>query len=206
MSSETSAIAPSSGSSVLALHRLDSQNKIAITKTRRCLLMTARRRSASIRRNALVSAGRGSLNPTSSASRSYSQPWCRANREAPPCGLIHRTTTRPMVSCLEGPGAEALLIKDGRARCDAPGEKRVERQSLQVLVKPRKDGQADVDVEAEFTGEDAVDLREDLVPGPPRRRARHTWRPGFRRSATAVLSSYTIGGHRGSGQANASER
>lgn len=67
-------------------------------------------------------------------------------------------------------GAEALLIKDPKngmvtgEMVTLPTKSELSISRYKSSVKPRQDGKADVEVEAEFLGEDAVDLRDQLVP------------------------------------------
>ncbi len=62
-------------------------------------------------------------------------------------------------------GAAALLIKEGQAQVftlPQKGELNVTR--YRIIVTPRPDGPAVLDAEAEFQGEDAIEMRDDLAP------------------------------------------
>jgi hypothetical protein len=62
-------------------------------------------------------------------------------------------------------GAGALLIKDGQGELiDLPQKNELSVSRFKTTVRPRPDGRADIETEAEFLGEDAIDLRRDLVP------------------------------------------
>ncbi len=63
-------------------------------------------------------------------------------------------------------GAGALYITDtGSALINLPQKDEVSRTSYQVTVKPRPDAKADLEVVAEYQGDDAIDRRQELVPG-----------------------------------------
>lgn len=90
-------------------------------------------------------------------------------------------------------GAGALLIKYKQGEVlDLPVRNELNATRYRVTVIPRAGGRADLEVEAEYLGEDAIDMREELVPaGEDARKAfLQEWaddeRPG------AVLKSYAI--------------
>ena len=90
-------------------------------------------------------------------------------------------------------GADALLIKNGKGEMlTLPAKNELSATRYRILVKPRKDGQADVDVEAEFSGEDAVELREELVPAAEAARKTYLEAWAQKKRNGAVLNSYTI--------------
>ena len=63
-------------------------------------------------------------------------------------------------------GAGALYITDtGSALINLPQKDEVSRTRYQVTVKARPDGKADLEVVAEYQGEDAIEKRQELVPG-----------------------------------------
>jgi len=90
-------------------------------------------------------------------------------------------------------GAGALVIngKEGEL-IDLPTRLEVSATRYRVTLQPRTDGGADIDLQAEFNGEDAIDVREALVPASEA--ARETWikdwlqarRPG------ATLTAHSI--------------
>jgi hypothetical protein len=63
-------------------------------------------------------------------------------------------------------GADALLLKkDVEAGVvSLPVKNELSTTKYKITVKPRPDAKADLDVEARFSGEDALELREELVP------------------------------------------
>jgi hypothetical protein len=62
-------------------------------------------------------------------------------------------------------GAGALIINANQGEIlDLPVRNEVSATRYRSTVKPSKDGKAAVDLEAQYTGEDAIDLREELVP------------------------------------------
>jgi hypothetical protein len=90
-------------------------------------------------------------------------------------------------------GAEALLIKDGKGEMvTLPAKNELTASRYKLTVKPRKDGKADVDVEAEFIGEDAVDLREELVPAAESARKTYLEKWVQEKRNGAVLNTYVI--------------
>src|SRR6266850_2304988 len=90
-------------------------------------------------------------------------------------------------------GAEALLIKDGKGEMvTLPAKNELSASRYKVVVKPRKDGSAEVEVEAEFTGEDAVDLREELVPAAESARKEYLEKWVVKRRNGAHLRTYAL--------------
>jgi transglutaminase-like putative cysteine protease len=62
-------------------------------------------------------------------------------------------------------GAGALFLKEGTGEVGTlPTKGELSTTKLKVNVKPRPDGKADLDIEARFTGEGAISMREDLAP------------------------------------------
>jgi len=72
-------------------------------------------------------------------------------------------------------GAEALLLKGGEQSemVTLPAKNELSASRYREEVRARPDGKADITLDAEFLGEDADDLREDLVPAAES--ARKTW-------------------------------
>jgi hypothetical protein len=90
-------------------------------------------------------------------------------------------------------GAGALVINGTEGELiDRPTRLEVSTTRYRVTLQPRTDGGAGVELHAEFNGEDAIDVREDLVPASEA--ARETWikdwlqarRPG------ATLTAHSI--------------
>jgi len=82
-------------------------------------------------------------------------------------------------------GADALLLKtDEGELLKLPEKNELNVTRYSVTVKPRPDGKADLDVTAEYSGEDAVAMRDDLAPAAETARLSYlqTWvahrRPG----------------------------
>ncbi len=62
-------------------------------------------------------------------------------------------------------GTGALYITEtGSALINLPQKDEVSGTRYQVTVKPHADGKADLDVVAEFQGEDAIEMRQELLP------------------------------------------
>jgi hypothetical protein len=89
--------------------------------------------------------------------------------------------------------AGALLLKTNQGeQVTLPSRAELSTAKYKVVVKPRADGKADLEVEAEYQGEDAIEMRDELVPAADTARliflqnwlAEH--RPG------AALRSHTI--------------
>jgi len=90
-------------------------------------------------------------------------------------------------------GADALLLKTDQGELlTLPEKNELSASKYRVTVAPRQDGKADLVVEAEYTGEDAIDMRSDLAPAAETARLSYLqdWvadhRPG------AALRSHTI--------------
>jgi hypothetical protein len=90
-------------------------------------------------------------------------------------------------------GANALLVKGGQGELiDLPTKTELSTTRYRVTLKPKTDGKAEADVVVELNGEDAMDVREDLVPASET--ARSDWlkewlddrRPGAVLSAQAI--------------------
>jgi hypothetical protein len=85
----------------------------------------------------------------------------------------------PTVSCApygfvpwKDSGAKALLIKGGLGRLvDLPTRLEASRTSYRVEVTPGDGGRAELDIEAEFAGEDGVEMRAELAPSAEGARA-----------------------------------
>lgn len=87
-------------------------------------------------------------------------------------------------------GAGALVIQGNQGELiDLPTRVEVNTTRYRVTVQPKPGGKADVDLRAEFAGEDAIDVREDLVPAAEA--ARETWAKEWieARVAGAVLKT-----------------
>lgn len=95
-------------------------------------------------------------------------------------------------------GAEALLIKDPKGEIvtgemvTLPTKNELSTSRYKIGVKPRKDGKADVEVEAEFLGEDAVDLRSEIVPAAEATRKEYLEKWVADRRNGALLRTYVI--------------
>jgi hypothetical protein len=87
-------------------------------------------------------------------------------------------------------GANAVLLHANTAQVlDMPVKNELSLTRYRLNVKPGRDGRADVDMQAEFQGEDAVDLRGELVPAA--QAARDTWLKEWlerRRPGSAIAS------------------
>jgi len=172
------------------------KNKMADNEDKAVLLMTALKAIGIDSQTALVS-GRdgGSLNPNFFSFSQFTHTVVAVPQQGGSPLWLDPTVSYSAYGFVpwKDSGADALLIKDGKGQMlTLPVKNELSASRYKVLVKPRKDGQADVDVEAEFTGEDAVDLREDLVPAAETARKTYleTWVQKKRNGA--VLSSYTI--------------
>ncbi|MBI4169507.1 MAG: DUF3857 and transglutaminase domain-containing protein [Acidobacteria bacterium] len=90
-------------------------------------------------------------------------------------------------------GAEALLIKGKEGEMIAlPSRNEISASRYKIGLKPRSDGKADLDVEAEFLGEDAIDLRDDLAPAAEAARLAFMQKWVAGRRPGAALRSHTI--------------
>jgi hypothetical protein len=90
-------------------------------------------------------------------------------------------------------GAGALLIREGQGELvDLPAKVELNTTRLKLTLKPSPDGKAEAELVAELNGEDAIDVREELVPASEA--ARGDWfkewleshRPG------AVLQTHSV--------------
>jgi len=62
-------------------------------------------------------------------------------------------------------GAQVLLIKDRTGKVSQlPTKNEASATRYEVTLKPRADGLSEMTLVAELTGEDAIDLREELIP------------------------------------------
>jgi len=62
-------------------------------------------------------------------------------------------------------GADALLLKGGQGEVAAlPVKNELNMTKYRITVIPRPDAKADLEIEARFTGEDAIDMREEMTP------------------------------------------
>ncbi len=83
-------------------------------------------------------------------------------------------------------GAGALYITDtGSVLINLPQKDEVSATRYQVTVKPRADGKADLEVVAEFLGEDAIEKRQELLPASESARTAYLqgWLKGARPGA-----------------------
>jgi hypothetical protein len=90
-------------------------------------------------------------------------------------------------------GAEALLLKGNQGEMvTLPVKNELNASRYREEARPRPDGKADVTLDAEFLGEDADDLREELVPAAES--ARKAWLQEWLddRVDGAALQSYSI--------------
>ena len=149
------------------------KDKVADNEDKAVLLMTALK-TIGIESHAALVSGKdgGSLNPKFFSLSQFThtilaipQPggtyqWLDPNVAYVPFGFLP----------WQDSGAEALLIKDPKGEIvtgemvTLPTKSELSTSRYKSGVKPRQDGKADVEVEAEFLGEDAVDLRAELVP------------------------------------------
>ena len=62
-------------------------------------------------------------------------------------------------------GAAALYITDeGSALINLPHKDEISATRYEITLKPRTDGKANLEVVAEYEGEDAIEKRQELVP------------------------------------------
>jgi len=62
-------------------------------------------------------------------------------------------------------GADALLLKNDQGELmKIPEKNELNVTKYGVTEKPRQDGKADLDVVVEYSGEDAIEMRDDLAP------------------------------------------
>jgi transglutaminase-like putative cysteine protease len=68
-------------------------------------------------------------------------------------------------------GADALLLRENEnGVVSMPVKNELSTTKFKVTVKPRPDAKADLDIEARFSGEDAIELREELIPASESKR------------------------------------
>ena len=90
-------------------------------------------------------------------------------------------------------GADALLLKGEQGELmTLPAKNELSTSRYKVTVKPRPDGKADIEAELEFTGQDAVDMRDDLVPASESDRTAYIKDWLSERRSGAVLQSQAI--------------
>ncbi|MGH9796900.1 MAG: transglutaminase domain-containing protein, partial [Candidatus Polarisedimenticolia bacterium] len=90
-------------------------------------------------------------------------------------------------------GATAMILKDGLGEIlDLPQKNEVSAARYRSSVKPRPDGKADVAIEAEFIGEEAVELRDDLLPAAETARLAYLQAWLARRRPGSALKSHAI--------------
>ncbi len=90
-------------------------------------------------------------------------------------------------------GADALLIEGGRGELTAlPVKNEISVSRYKAIMRPRADGKADLDVEAEFLGEDAIDMRDDLAPASEEARRSYLQHWVAERRPGAALRSHVI--------------
>jgi Domain of Unknown Function with PDB structure (DUF3857) len=90
-------------------------------------------------------------------------------------------------------GANALPLHANTAQVlDLPAKNEVSLTRYRINVKPGRDGRADVDLQAEFQGEDAIDLRDELTPAS--QAGRETWTKEWleRRRPGSTLASMSL--------------
>ncbi len=90
-------------------------------------------------------------------------------------------------------GATALLVsKDKGEIVSLPVKNELSATKYRVTVRPRRDGKADLEVEVECQGEDAIDLREALAPAAESARLSYLQDWVVRHRAGGVLQSHAI--------------
>jgi hypothetical protein len=92
-------------------------------------------------------------------------------------------------------GADVLLLKGGEGVVGAlPVKNELSTTKYKITVKPRPDAKADLEIEARFTGEDAIDLREDLAPASESARVDYLkeWLSEARPGAALVSGSQSV--------------
>ncbi|MCZ6696177.1 MAG: DUF3857 domain-containing protein, partial [Acidobacteria bacterium] len=93
----------------------------------------------------------------------------------------------------EDSGAQALLLKKtGGELIDIPIKNSLNTTRYRVTVTPNPTGRAALEIEAEFRGEDAIDMRDRILPVGDNERKKYlqAWLDDMRDGA--VLSEYTI--------------
>jgi uncharacterized protein DUF3857/transglutaminase superfamily protein len=90
-------------------------------------------------------------------------------------------------------GADALLLKTDQGELlKLPEKNELNTTKYSVKVTPRPDGKADLDVTAEYSGEDAVEMRDDLAPAAETARLSYLQRWVAARRPGAALKSQSI--------------
>ncbi|HKB06726.1 MAG TPA: DUF3857 domain-containing protein [Candidatus Polarisedimenticolia bacterium] len=108
---------------------------------------------------------------------------------------IDPTVTYAQVGFMPWKDSEAggLLLKtDQGEQVTLPSKNEMSTTKYKVVLKPRADGKADLEVEAEYQGEDAITMREELAPAAET--ARIAWLQDWLRDERpgAALRSHTI--------------
>jgi uncharacterized protein DUF3857 len=90
-------------------------------------------------------------------------------------------------------GAGALLLKKEQSQVlTLPVKNELSATKYRVSVTPRADGKADLEVEAEYTGEDAIEMRDELVPAAESVRLSYLQKWVEERRPGAALRSHAI--------------
>jgi len=90
-------------------------------------------------------------------------------------------------------GADALLLKTDQGELLViPEKNELSASKYRVVIRPRPDGKADLDVEAEYTGENAIDMRADLAPAAEAAQLSYMQEWVAERRPGAALRSHTI--------------
>ena len=89
-------------------------------------------------------------------------------------------------------GASALLLGGKGELINLPKKTELNTTRYRLTLKPRSDGKAEAEMTAEFVGEDAIDMRDELVPAAEAARA--TWLKDWlaRRRTGAVLLTWSL--------------
>ena len=172
------------------------KNKIADNEDKAVLLMTALKAVGIDSYTALVSGkDGGSLNPNFFSFSQFTHAVVAVPQQGGSYLWLDPTVTYAAYGFVpwKDSGADALLIKDGKGEMvTLPAKNELSASRYKIAVKPLKDGRADVDVDAEFTGEDAVDLRDDLAPAAEAARKTYVESWIQKKRNGAALISYTI--------------
>ena len=92
-------------------------------------------------------------------------------------------------------GADALLLKGGEGVVGAlPVKNELSTTKYRITVRPRPDAKADLEIEARFTGEDAIDMREELAPASETARVDYLkkWLSEARPGTALVAQSHSV--------------
>ncbi len=90
-------------------------------------------------------------------------------------------------------GADALFLRgEGPEVGKLPVKNELNMTKYKITLKPRPDAKADLEIEARFSGEDAIDMREELVPASETGRVDYLKRWLSRARAGTVLLSQTM--------------